>query len=223
LSFIAFVDDCKQCQSLVNQWRVAAHVHVTGRVDHSSQWPLSQTKVCWSLTADHFSKPNEIEREFALQQMCATLKSTIMIVGWLHRCKISLRFRTAGTATLCDLAVSVIQLIYLAAAVVTSFVGMTGRCGLIFIRVGTLPIAHRRRRTFGCCVKRMNASSYEVRLVFVLSHWLMWLVCNSEQELVVHLEYSRVRKIALAVEPRQSALNVLFVWCQKQHFVDSML
>jgi hypothetical protein len=57
----------------------------------------------------------------------------------------------------------------------------------------------------------MNAGSYEVRLMFVFDASIDVVgVCIPEQELELHLEYSRVRKIAFAVEPRQSALNVLF-------------
>jgi hypothetical protein len=52
-------------------------------------------------------------------------------------------------------------------AVVTSFVGATVSFALIFMRIGSLSIARRRRRTFGRCSKRVNAGSFEVRLMFV--------------------------------------------------------
>jgi hypothetical protein len=102
-------------------------------------------------------------------------------------------------------------LIYLVAAVVTSFVGATVRRGLLFIRGGTLSIAHRRHRTFGRCFKPMNASSFEVRLLLLLllTRLSMWFgVRITEQELELHLSDSTIRKLAFAVEPRQLTLNV---------------
>jgi hypothetical protein len=105
-------------------------------------------------------------------------------------------------------------LIYLVAAVVTSFVGATVSRGLLFIRVGTLPIANRRRRSFGRCFKHMNASSFEVRLniIFDMLIDVIWL-CITEQELELHRSSATMCKIAFAVEPRQLALNVRVMLC----------
>jgi NADH/NAD ratio-sensing transcriptional regulator Rex len=92
-------------------------------------------------------------------------------------------------------------LIYFA-AVVTSFVGVTVTCGLIFIGAGTLPFARQRLHT--------NARSYEVRLMIVFDTSIDVVgVYIPEQELELHMmDDARVRKITFAVEPRQLALKV---------------
>jgi hypothetical protein len=101
--------------------------------------------------------------------------------------------------------VGVIPWIY-PAAVVTSFVGRSLSCGLIFIRVGAWSIP---RPTFGRCFKPMNASSYEVRLMIVFDTLIdVVCLCITEQKLELHLTDSTIRKITFAVEPRQLALNV---------------
>jgi hypothetical protein len=104
-------------------------------------------------------------------------------------------------------------LIYFA-AVVTSFVGVTVTCGLIFIGAGTLPFARQRLHTFGRCFKPTNARSYEVRLMIVFDTSIDVVgVYIPEQELELHLPDSTIDKITFAVEPRQLALNVRVMSC----------
>jgi hypothetical protein len=104
-------------------------------------------------------------------------------------------------------------LIYFA-AVVTSFVGATVTCGLIFIGAGTLPFARRRHRTSGRCFKHTNASSYDVRLMIVFDTLIdVVCLCITEQKLELHLSDSTIRRIAFAVEPRQLALSVRVTLC----------
>jgi hypothetical protein len=45
-----------------------------------------------------------------------------------------------------------------------------------------------------------------------------WLVCITEQELVVYVANSKIRKMSLAVEPRQLALNVRLALCRENNF-----